>query len=72
MRGSRPLALARPFRYIPPTVAKVYIVTFRSHDDRWPSKFMANKRGGAAIYKPVHLTNWGSKRLAAALLLLDC
>jgi hypothetical protein len=36
MRGSRPLALARPFRYIPPTVAKVYIVTFRSHDDRWP------------------------------------
>jgi hypothetical protein len=27
------------FRYLPPAVAKVYIVSFRTHDDRRPSKF---------------------------------
>jgi len=27
-------------RYFPPAVAKVYIVSFRSHDDRRPSKFI--------------------------------
>jgi hypothetical protein len=28
------------FRYFPPAVAKVYIVSFRSNDDRCPSKFI--------------------------------
>jgi hypothetical protein len=28
------------FRYIPPAVAKTYIVTFRSHNDDRPSKFI--------------------------------
>jgi hypothetical protein len=27
-------------RYFPPAVAKVYIVSFRTHDDRRPSKFI--------------------------------
>jgi hypothetical protein len=34
-----PLSLPRFFRYFPPAVAKVYIVSFRSNDDRSPSKF---------------------------------
>jgi len=33
-----PLALARLSRYFPPAVAQVYIVSFRTHDDRRPSK----------------------------------
>src|SRR5262245_12664360 len=28
------------FRYFPPAVAKVYIVSFRTNDDRRPSKFI--------------------------------
>ena len=41
MSSSRPpLALLLLFRYITPAVAKVYIVSFRSHDDRRPSKFI--------------------------------
>jgi hypothetical protein len=35
-----PLALPSFFRYFPPAVAKVYIVSFRTHDDRRPSKFI--------------------------------
>jgi hypothetical protein len=35
-----PLALPRLSRYCPPAVAKVYIVSFRTHDDRRPSKFI--------------------------------
>jgi hypothetical protein len=35
-----PLALARFSRYFPPAVAKVFIVSFRTHDDRRPSKFI--------------------------------
>jgi hypothetical protein len=35
-----PLAFPSVFRYIPPAVAKVYIVSFRSNDDRRPSKFI--------------------------------
>ncbi len=35
-----PLALPSVFRYFPPAVAKVYIVTFRTLDDRRPSKFI--------------------------------
>jgi hypothetical protein len=38
--GRSPLALPRLFRYFPPAVAKVYIVSFRTHDDRGPSKFI--------------------------------
>jgi hypothetical protein len=34
------LALPSVFRYFPPAVAKVYIVSFRTHDDRRPSKFI--------------------------------
>ena len=40
------MALRSPFalpwfsRYFPPAVAKVYIVSFRNHDDRGPSKFI--------------------------------
>ena len=34
------LALSRFFRYFPPAVAKVYIVSFRTHDHRRPSKFI--------------------------------
>jgi hypothetical protein len=26
--------------YLPPAVAKIYIVSFRTHDDRRPSKFI--------------------------------
>jgi hypothetical protein len=39
-RDSYPLALPSVFRYFPPAVAKVYIVSFRTHDDRRPSKFI--------------------------------
>jgi hypothetical protein len=35
-----PLAFPSVFRYIPPAVAKVYIVSFLSNDDRRPSKFI--------------------------------
>ena len=35
-----PLALPWVFRYFPPAVAKVYIVSFRIHDNRRPSKFI--------------------------------
>ena len=35
-----PLALPSVSRYFPPAVAKVYIVSFRTHDDRRPSKFI--------------------------------
>jgi hypothetical protein len=34
-----PVASAPAFRYFPPAVAKVYIVSFRTHDDSRPSKF---------------------------------
>jgi hypothetical protein len=35
-----PLALAWLSRYFPPAVAKTYVVTFRSHNDDRPSKFI--------------------------------
>ena len=35
-----PLALPSVSRYFPPAVAKTYVVTFRSHDDDRPSKFI--------------------------------
>jgi hypothetical protein len=35
-----PVALPRFFRYFPPAVAKTYVVTFRSHNDDRPSKFI--------------------------------
>jgi hypothetical protein len=38
--GSALLPCPSVFRYFPPAVAKVYIVSFRSHDDRRPSKFI--------------------------------
>jgi hypothetical protein len=38
--NSNPLALPSPFSNFPPAVAKVYIVSFRTHDDRRPSKFI--------------------------------
>jgi hypothetical protein len=38
--GLSPLLLPRFFGYFPPAVAKVYIVSFRSNDDRRPSKFI--------------------------------
>jgi hypothetical protein len=34
------LLLPRPFRYFPPAVAKVYIVSFRTLNGRLPSKFI--------------------------------
>jgi hypothetical protein len=34
------LALAPAFRYFPPAVAKVYIVSFRTYDNRRSSKFI--------------------------------
>jgi hypothetical protein len=37
---SHPFALPWISRYFPPAVAKVYIVSFRTHDDRRPSKFI--------------------------------
>ena len=37
---SRLLALPPFSRYFPPAVAKAYIVSFRSHDDDRPSKFI--------------------------------
>jgi hypothetical protein len=36
-----PLALPWLFRYCPPAVAKVYSVSFRTHDNRRPSKFIS-------------------------------
>jgi hypothetical protein len=39
-REPDPLALLSGFRYFPPAVAKVYIVSFRTHNDRRPSKFI--------------------------------
>jgi hypothetical protein len=39
-RSLIPLALPSLFGYFPPAVAKVYIVSFRSNDDRRPSKFI--------------------------------
>jgi hypothetical protein len=39
-RRPGPLALTRLLGYFPPAVAKVYIVSFRTHDDRRPSKFI--------------------------------
>ena len=39
-KGITPLALPSVFRYFPPAVAKIYIVSFRTHDDRRPSKFI--------------------------------
>jgi hypothetical protein len=39
-RDSYPLDLLSVFRYFPPAVAKVYIVSFCTHDDRRPSKFI--------------------------------
>ena len=35
-----PLALASVSRYFPAAVAKTYVVTFRSHNDDRPSKFI--------------------------------
>jgi hypothetical protein len=35
-----PLALPWFLRYFPPAVAKTYVVTFRSHKDDMPSKFI--------------------------------
>jgi len=35
-----PLVLPSISRYFPPAMAKVYIVSFRSNDDRRPSKFI--------------------------------
>lgn len=39
-KNKKPHALAPISRYFPPAVAKVYIVTFRTHDERRPSKFI--------------------------------
>jgi len=38
--GLTPLALPSVSRYFPPAVAKTYVVTFRSHNDDRPSKFI--------------------------------
>jgi hypothetical protein len=38
--ASSPLALLSVSRYFPAAVAKVYIVSFRTHNDRRPSKFI--------------------------------
>ena len=38
--ASRPPCSPSVFRYFPPAVAKVYIVSFCSNDDRRPSKFI--------------------------------
>src|SRR5215813_13654618 len=38
--GACPLALPSVFRYFPPAVAKVYVVSFRTHNDDRPSKFI--------------------------------
>ena len=45
-RFAPPFALASFSRYFPPAVAKTYVVTFRSHNDDRPSKFIvvANDR----------------------------
>jgi hypothetical protein len=40
LKKAYPLALLWVFRYFPPAVTKVYIVSFRTHDDRRPSKFI--------------------------------
>src|SRR5215470_10427905 len=44
-----PLALISISRYFPPAVVKTYVVTFRSHNDDRPSKFIvvANDRKAA-------------------------
>jgi hypothetical protein len=39
-RRPSPLALPPFFSLFSPAVAKVYIVSFRTHDDRRPSKFI--------------------------------
>jgi len=48
-RERTPLALTSVSRYFPPAVAKTYVVTFRSHNDDRPSKFivLANDRKAA-------------------------
>src|SRR5262245_11763909 len=38
--GAYPLVLSSVFGYLTPAVAKTYIVTFRSHNDDRPSKFI--------------------------------
>src|SRR5215831_1147558 len=45
----RHFSLASFSRYFPPAVAKTYVVTFRSHNDDRPSKFIvvANDRKAA-------------------------
>ena len=40
LEGFNPLAPAPAFRYFPPVVVKTYVVTFRSHNDDRPSKFI--------------------------------
>jgi hypothetical protein len=40
LRRAYPLALSWLFRYFPPAVAKLYIVSFRTHDERRPYKFI--------------------------------
>ena len=40
LHGRTPLALAPVSRHFPPAVAKTYVVTFRSHNDDRPSKFI--------------------------------
>ena len=49
MGGPYPFALPWFSRYFPPAVAKTYIVTFHSHNDDRPSKFIvvANDRKAA-------------------------
>ena len=46
-----PLALPSVFRYFPPAVAKVYIVSFRTHDDGRPSKFIVLADGMKSAIK---------------------
>jgi hypothetical protein len=46
-----PVALPRLSRYFPPAVAKVYIVSFRTHDDRRPSKFIVLADGMKSAIK---------------------
>jgi hypothetical protein len=40
LRRAYPLALPSVFRYFPTAVAKVYVVSFRTHNERRPSKFI--------------------------------
>jgi hypothetical protein len=46
-----PLALPSLFRYFPPAVAKVYIVSFRTLDDLRPSKFIVLADGMKSAIK---------------------